>query len=410
MNKVNASDMVVNIPLKNSSTIVSKHKNFANKNNVIINGIRKSFIHLKLKWSLIKIAMNSYKNPIDWIRSLNYLVTLRRKFLGNNRLQKIVCANGKYYMGLYTPGWNSAVYKQFIRSQLNDFKKIKHNTNRFNAVFVAITKKCALQCEHCYEWDNLNKKDFLDFDKIKQIVLRLQNQGVSQIQFLGGEPLLKMDVLEQVLLTSKKSTDFWITTSGFKLNGNNAKRLNLAGLTGVIISLDHYMPEKHNEFRGFKEAFYWVEEAIKNAHNNNLVVALSICITKEFISELNLNRYMQLAKELGVSFVQFLEPRPVGHFAKKDVLLGNSEIELLESFFLKMNFNQKYSSFPIITYHGYYQRRQGCYSAGIKGMYVDSDGDMNACPFCHKKTGNVLNENFENNLAILKKEGCHNYN
>jgi len=410
MNRLEALDVVVKAPLKNYSRVTLQLENPVNKNNEIISGMRKSLIHIRLKWSLIKIAMNSYNNPLDWIKSLQYLISLRRKFLGNNKLQKIVYVNGKYYMGLYTPGWNSIVYEQFIKSQLNDFKKIKADINRFNAVFVAITKKCALQCEHCYEWDNLNKKDFLNIEKVKQIVLKLQNQGVSQIQFLGGEPLLKMEILEQVLLTAKKSTDFWITTSGFKLSHQNAKRLKQAGLTGVIVSLDHYIPEKHNEFRGFKEAFYWVEQAIKNANDNNLVVALSLCVTKEFVSELNLTRYMKLAKDLGVAFVQFLEPKPVGHFANKDVLLGNSEIELLEKFFLKMNFNKIHSSFPIITYHGYYQRRQGCYSAGIKGMYVDTDGDMNACPFCHKKTGNVLDESFESNLEVLKKQGCQSYN
>ena len=410
MNRLEALDVEVKAPLKNYSRVTLQLENPVNKNSEIISGMRKSLIHFRLKWSLIKIAMNSYNNPLDWIKSLQYLISLRRKFLGNNKLQKIVYVNGKYYMGLYTPGWNSIVYEQFIKSQLNDFKKIKADINRFNAVFVAITKKCALQCEHCYEWDNLNKKDFLNIEKVKQIVLKLQNQGVSQIQFLGGEPLLKMEILEQVLLTAKKSTDFWITTSGFKLSHQNAKRLKQAGLTGVIVSLDHYIPEKHNEFRGFKEAFYWVEQAIKNANDNNLVVALSLCVTKEFVSELNLTRYMKLAKDLGVAFVQFLEPKPVGHFANKDVLLGNSEIELLEKFFLKMNFNKIHSSFPIITYHGYYQRRQGCYSAGIKGMYVDTDGDMNACPFCHKKTGNVLDESFESNLEVLKKQGCQSYN
>ncbi len=410
MNRLDTLDVVVKAPLKNYSKIVLQHENSSNKNIEIISGMRKSLIHFKLKWSLIKIAMNSYKNPLDWIKSLHYLISLRRKFLGNNKLQKIVYANGKYYMGLYTPGWNSIVYKQFIKSQLNDFKKTKADINRFNTVFVAITKKCALQCEHCYEWDNLNKKDFLNVEKIKKIVLKLQNQGVSQIQFLGGEPLLKMEVLEQVLLTAKKSTDFWISTSGFMLSDQNAKRLKQAGLTGVIISLDHYIPEKHNEFRGFKEAFYWVEEAVKNALDKNLVVALSLCVTKEFVSELNLMRYMKLAKDLGVAFVQFLEPKPVGHFANKDVLLRNSEIEILEKFFLNMNFSKTHASFPIITYHGYYQRRQGCYSAGIKGMYVDTDGDMNACPFCHKKTGNVLHESFENNLRVLKKQGCQSYN
>ncbi|WNH12287.1 hypothetical protein [Thalassobellus suaedae] len=74
-----------------------------------------------------------------------------------------------------------------------------------------------------------------------------------------------------------------------------------------------------------------------------------------------------------------------------------------------MNFTKAYSSYPIIIYHGYYQRRIGCFSAGKKGMYIDTDGDMNACPFCHKKTGHVLDSNFDQNLEVLKSEGCHTY-
>ena len=74
-----------------------------------------------------------------------------------------------------------------------------------------------------------------------------------------------------------------------------------------------------------------------------------------------------------------------------------------------MNYNSDYNSYPIITYHGYYQRRQGCLSAGKKGIYIDTDGDMNACPFCHKKTGNVLDSCFDKNLEVLRSEGCNSY-
>ncbi|MCJ7758160.1 MAG: hypothetical protein MUP24_08420, partial [Gillisia sp.] len=167
--------------------------------------------------------------------------------------------------------------------------------------------------------------------------------------------------------------------------------------------------EKHNTFRHFKDAYYWVEEAVKNANNNELVTVLSLCATREFISEGNLISYMELAKKLKVAFVQILEPKAVGHYANRDVCLNQEQIEILENFFLKMNFNGNYNAFPIITYHGYYQRRQGCFSAGKKGIYIDTDGDMNACPFCHKKTGNVLDPSFDKNLEILKSEGCSSY-
>ena len=380
------------------------------KKQCIVSGFRMKLIHFKLKLSLLGIAMTCYTNPLLWIRSLHYLVRLRKRFLGNNKLQKMVYAGGKYYMGLYTPGWNSRVYKQFIASQLNDYMPVRGGgANRFNTVFLAITKKCALQCEHCFEWESLNKKEVLADVELKEIVRKIQARGVSQIHLSGGEPLLKMDTLINVLEQANKSTDFWVLTSGFKLTNNNARRLKNAGLTGVVISLDHFIPEEHNTFRQFKDAYYWVEEAVNNGNNNELVTALSLCATRAFISKENLMSYMALAKKLRVSFVQILEPKAVGHYANKDVLLSPDHLKTLEDFFLDMNFHPDYKTYPIVTYHGYYQRRQGCFSAGIKGLYIDTDGDMNACPFCHKKTGNVLDGSFDKNLEVLKSEGCPSY-
>jgi len=376
----------------------------------IVTGLRLRFIQLRIKLTFLKVITLCYRNPIDWIRSLQYLIRLRRRFLGNNTVQKMVHINGKYHIGLYTPGWNSDVYEHYIASQLNDFKQItKLKVNRFNTVFLAITKKCALQCEHCFEWENLNKKDVLEASDLQFIVKKIQGRGVSQIHLSGGEPLIKMDTLVKLLNSADKSTEFWVVTSGFKLNDTNAKRLKEAGLTGAVISLDHFIPELHNKFRHFNDAYYWVEEAVKNANNNDIITALSLCTTNEFISEENLMSYMELAKKLKVSFVQFLEPKAVGHYANKDVFINQEQIDVLEQFFRKMNFTKTYSSYPIIIYHGYYQRRQGCFSAGKKGMYIDTDGNMNACPFCHNKAGNILDSNFDQSLEILKSEGCLTY-
>jgi len=377
----------------------------------MVSGLRLKFIQLRIKVTLLSVIIKCYRNPLDWIRALLYLIRLRRRFLGNDKVCKMVYVNGKYHIGLYTPGWKSPIYERFIASQLHDFKPVAKGTvNRFNNVFFAITKKCALQCEHCFEWENLNKKEVLSDKELQDIVKRIQEKGVSQIHLSGGEPLIKMDTLVALLNNADKSSEFWLVTSGFKLTNTNARRLKEAGLTGAVISLDHFIPEAHNTFRHFKDAYYWVEEAVKNANNNHLMTALSLCTTKEFISESNLMAYMELAKELKVSFVQFLEPKAVGHYANKEVLLNTQEIAVVEKFFRKMNFTPAYSSYPIIIYHGYYQRRQGCLSGGKKGLYVDTDGDINPCPFCHKKTGNVLDTDFDNHLDVLASGGCSAFN
>lgn len=392
-----------------NTTVKKERGNKAIHKSRIVSGLAMHLVHIKLRLTLVSVAMHCYSDPRDWPKALRYLVKLRRKFLGDSEIRKMAFAGGKYYMGLFTPGWNGTRYRQFIASQLNDFKPIRTKANRFNTVFLAVTKKCALQCEHCFEWESLNKKDILSPDKISRMVARIQEVGASQIHFSGGEPLLKMDTLLQVLRHAKKTTDFWVLTSGFKLTKTNAHALKEAGLTGVIVSLDHFIPEKHNRFRGFNDAYYWVEEAIKNALANHLVVALSLCATREFISEGNLLAYIELARKMRVSFVQILEPRAVGHYAGQDVLLQPEHIKKLEAFFIRLNFSKEYALYPIITYHGFYQRRFGCLSAGVKGMYVDTNGDMNACPFCHHKSGNVLDADFDGNLKSLVSRGCPSF-
>jgi MoaA/NifB/PqqE/SkfB family radical SAM enzyme len=379
------------------------------KPQALISGWRKELVQLSYRLTIIRIAVKSYSNPWNWFYVPFSLIKLRRKTIGKHRLLKLAHVDKQYYWGLFTPGWNGNSFKYFIASEMNHIIPIKQKTNRFISVIIAITKKCSLQCEHCYEWDNINKKEVLSAEQIKNIVFKIQDRGVSQIQFSGGEPLLKVDLLIDVLNSAKKETDFWILTSGFKLTNENAFKLKSAGLNGIMISLDHFEPEKHNAFRGFEDAYYWVENGVKNAIINNLVVALSICVTRDFTTRENLMNYANLAKNMGVSFIQLLEPKAVGHYSGLDVSLSSKQIELLENFYLELNYNSKYKDYPLISYHGYYQRRQGCYASGNRSFYVDTDGDINACPFCQSKTGNVLDIDFDSSIVKLQNLGCQQF-
>lgn len=377
---------------------------------IIISGWRNTYINFRIIFSIIKITWECYKNLGDVVQGLHYLIGLRRKFIGDFKPKKMVMVDGKYYRFLYGPGWKSEFFNKFMLSQLNDFKPVRQDTYRFNNVIMAITKKCSLQCDHCFEWESLNKKENLSTGELIEIVHKLQKQGVSEIQFSGGEPMLKVDRIIDILNSAdKKSTSFWIDTSGFRFTEKNARRLKVAGLTGVFVSIDHFDPALHNRFRGFKGAFSWAETAVKNALEKDFVVSLSVCITRDFASRENLVTYMDMARKMGVAFVQFLEPKAVGHFSGKDVLLLPEHIEIVEEIYTEFNFSSKYRSYPIITYHGYYQRRQGCFSGGYKGFYIDTDGDINPCPFCHKKSGNLLKGDLEATLSSLKNSGCMDY-
>ena len=95
----------------------------------------------------------------------------RLQVIGNKVIKKLVYHDGAYYFGAYVPPWNSKLFKHFVIDKLNTFKPSNVKSNRFNNIFFAITKKCPLQCAHCFEWDELNKKEVLGLDKIFEILI-----------------------------------------------------------------------------------------------------------------------------------------------------------------------------------------------------------------------------------------------
>ena len=204
------------------------------------------------------------------------------------------------------------------------------------------------------------------------------------------------------LLFEPNDNKIWVFTSGYSLTLKKAHELKNAGLQGVLISIDHYKAEEHNRFRGNPHSFQKALQAVENANEAGLITAISICVTKSFISEENLKNYMEFAKNLNVAFVQFFEPKKEGNYKDKDVLLSLEQLNLLENFFRKFNDSAANNAYPLIIYHGYHQRKNGCHGAGKRYLYVDSNGDIQACPFCPTKMGSALDKNLSFTQGVCK--------
>ena len=375
----------------------------------IISGFRKTLIKIRMRTLILLIVLKNYRNPFLSVKTLRQLILLRRAISGGRGISKYSRVGGKYYCAPYTPGLGSKAFVKFIESEANRLVPFGYKTNRFTNVFVSVTKSCPLRCEHCFEWEALNRPDTLTKEAISAIVAKVQQMGTSQIQITGGEPLTKMDRVLEVLKLIGDDTETWVLTSGYNLTFENAQKLKSAGLTGVVISLDHFDPVMHNQFRGSSHSFDWVKGAVENAIANNLVTALSLCATNTFITESNLMQYAELAKNLGVSLIQVLEPRASGHYLGKDVELTKENERILEDFYAKLSYDNAYREYPIVFYHGQYNRRIGCMSSGERNLYIDTDGDLHACPFCRSKLGSFLSPDAVKVIEQYRAEGCHIY-
>jgi MoaA/NifB/PqqE/SkfB family radical SAM enzyme len=274
------------------------------------------------------------------------------------------------------------------------------------SVIFAITKSCPLRCEHCCEWDELNRRDTLSTEDLVTIVERFRALGTTQFFFSGGEPLTRMDDIVSIVQRTAPGVDFWLLTAGVGLSPRRARLLSEAGVTGICISLDHWKAERHDAFRGANGAFRWVENAARAAREAGLVVGVTLCPTRDFVTEENLERYALAASRLGAGFIQILEPRAVGHFAGKDVGLGPREHAMLDRFCARMNADRALNRMPIVVYPAFAQRRLGCQGAGMRYLYVDTDARLHACPFCRNAAGSALDPSLPERIRELRERGC----
>ena len=398
-----ATDKVVKHEIRTAEGLHAKNKYKIN----VLKDSKKKWIHIRVKFHLIVLAFKTYGSITRSLKVLHQLNQIRESTMGPGNI-KIIKVDGKYYHHLYAPGFPSKIFDEYIKGEFNRISPVNKKANLLTFIFFAITRKCPLQCEHCFEWDNLNKKESLELHHLKAVLKKFQEDGLSQFHLSGGEPLVRMKDLEELIASADKDSEFYVLTSGFNFTAANAKALKNAGLTGVVISLDHFDKEKHNAFRGFNDSYAQAIHAIQHSQQQNLVVALSICVTRTFITWNNLMLYADLAKKLKVVFIQLLEPKAVGHYKDKDVFLNKSHLELLERFYEMMNFDDNYKDYPIIIYHGYHQRRVGCMSGGNRALYIDSEGWINACPFCHTKNFNIKEvlENKNEFKALVRSAIC----
>ncbi|MCG0289212.1 GTP 3',8-cyclase MoaA [Streptomyces sp. PSAA01] len=113
---------------------------------------------------------------------------------------------------------------------------------------VSLTDRCNLRCTYCMPEEGLQwlaKPDLLTDDEIVRLIgIAVNDLGVTEVRFTGGEPLLRpglVGIVERcAALTPRPQMS--LTTNGIGLE-RTAQALRDAGLDRVNVSLDTLRPE-----------------------------------------------------------------------------------------------------------------------------------------------------------------------
>jgi MoaA/NifB/PqqE/SkfB family radical SAM enzyme len=360
----------------------------------IIHGWRMHLVKFRIRIRIIAILLKKSKSLKTIKNSLDKILAIRKENMGNINQRKYAKIGRQYSWSTFAPPFPSAELDRLLNKEIDYALSGGFSPNPLHFIFLSITKKCPLNCEHCFEWDIMHRPEQLSLDDLKGIIQNFLDRGISSVFFSGGEPLSRYNDLVKLVKFASPFCKTWMFSSGYALDESKAQELKKEGLTGAIISIDHFEEEKHNAFRGNAQSFQRALKGVANVKRAGLVPALSVCVTKAFVTEENLLKYMDFAKGLGAVFVQFMEPVAEGKYKEKDVALGEDQLLLLNNFYRNFNGAVENVNYPEIIYQGYHQRKIGCHGGGKRFLYVDSDGDIQACPFCPKKMGTALAEPF----------------
>lgn len=339
------------------------------------------------------------------VRVFKVLQKRHRTAYKSGMLGKIARVDGKIFWHLFSGGAPSEASGKGLSQEI--FRILNPDIpGRPRTLMLAITKRCPLACEHCYEADLLNGTEIWSREDLVEIVRQYQEAGISMFWLGGGEPMARYSDLRYLLQKSSGASEFWIATSGYRMNDQAARDLKADGLNGVIISLDHFDPMLHNRFRGSPHAFQWAVRACVACKRAGLATVLSVCATRSFSTEANVRKYMELAKDLGVAFVLMIEPKAAGRYAGKEVALFPDQVQMLERLTMTYNNHPDYRTYPILEYPDMLGRLAGCGGAGNRHLYINSNGMVQVCPFCQTEVAKALAFSAEETIRLATRMSC----
>jgi MoaA/NifB/PqqE/SkfB family radical SAM enzyme len=261
---------------------------------------------------------------------------------------------------------------------------VKGRADVFYLMF-GITYNCQLKCPHCCvgNYENEPNRE-LTTAEIKDVLD--QSTKAFVVNFFGGEPTMRSDLMEIIKYASERSVYVFCDTNGLKISRDYANQLKENGLEMLYVSIDSHIPEKHDELRGVKGTFEKAVQGIRNALDARLKCALSTYITKENLANGEFEKVIQLAKDLGANGVRYLLPTPAGRWLyHPEVALTHEEERTV----------RKIVDFPYVCRDFYFQTQSSSQCRGVADglyFYISPYGDVQPCCFMPLTFGNVREE------------------
>jgi len=268
-----------------------------------------------------------------------------------------------------------------------------------SCVIMGLTYKCQCSCVFCsvdnYRDNQLDPE--LSTEELKRVIDSIANLGAIKINFFGGEPLLRSDILELVSHASKRGLFVFIDTNSILLDKTLVVRLKKAGVSSILISLASTIDFIHDQLCGKKGTHRKVMEGIGLCLEEKIPCVISTIATRSSIRSRELTKIIDFAKKSNVTGVRILLPMLSGKWGQQnEELLTPSELDYVFKC-IEPGFVYLESGFS--SYNAKFGRRK-CSATEKEIIYISPSGEVQMCYTVPTTFGNIrerkLDEIIEN--------------
>ncbi len=315
------------------------------------------------------------------------------------KIEKVRRFNDQFVINTFIPPFPSPAFDRFVSTYFETDRRTP-----IQSVDLAVTNACMYNCWHCY---NAGRSvDDLPTGSLQRIVRQLQDLGAIVINFTGGEPCLRHDLVE-ICSSLRDDSCGILATTGYGFTDRLAKRLRDTRVYSISISLDSANETEHDRKRGIKGAFKTALKGIETAKKHGFYIYTCAVPSKKLLEEENFRGLIELNKDLGVNELQIIEPAPAGKIVSANLDFG--EEEFVRIFQYMAEYNQHDNGIAISSFaHMESPEFFGC-GAGRSHIYVDGTGEVCPCNMLPVSYGNVANEDLRAIIARMQSVFKHPY-
>lgn len=161
---------------------------------------------------------------------------------------------------------------------------------------MAVTYRCNLNCPHCYNGGPREMKELGQGDWIR-IFETVWKEGISQVVFTGGEPLVREDIL--MLVSEAEEFVTGMVTNGVLL-GEKAEELQKASLDYTQVTLESLDAGVHNRMVGASfDAHVKTVSGIRKSLELGMEVVTNTTLTSENVEQFS--DTLKFGRDLGLT-------------------------------------------------------------------------------------------------------------